>query len=551
MTVKGKGDVVTFYSFKGGTGRSMMLANVAWIVASNGYRVLTIDWDLEAPGLHRYFRPFLLDQELSRSDGVIDFALDFCVAATMAEQNPSRFWPTSAEPTGQDPGWLNEYADIARYAVPLRWRFPDTGCIDFVGAGRQGASYSARVNGFSWRDFYEKFGGGGMLNRARALMVREYDFVFIDSRTGVSDTSGICTVHLPTTLVVCFTLNNQSIDGAAGVARSAMNQNESLEVLPVPMRIDNSEKDKLEARRDYAMARFELLLPGDSVGDQEDYWRDVEVPYVPFYAYEEILATFKDKPGSGLTVLSSAEHLASRIVGRPVRALRMPESSRQTILATYEGRVVEVPAAAADMDTTVYISYRRQDGMYAIRLFDRIAERLGTDRVLMDVEVLPGDDLLSATQNAIGTASVCLVVIGPGWGEGEPGGFQAQEVTAAVNLGRRIIPVLVGGATLPTPAELEKVGLGTLSRVQAAVLSDSTWQSDVDRLLAAVELASAHRVSQSQRATSRTSRASSTSAKSDEVIDEVLKTRSINRWSQVVAVAATVLAVVLTLILLL
>jgi Mrp family chromosome partitioning ATPase len=57
--------VVTFYSYKGGTGRSMALANVAWILASAGNRVLAIDWDLEAPGLHRYFHPFLRDKELS------------------------------------------------------------------------------------------------------------------------------------------------------------------------------------------------------------------------------------------------------------------------------------------------------------------------------------------------------------------------------------------------------------------------------------------------------------------------------------------------------
>jgi MinD-like ATPase involved in chromosome partitioning or flagellar assembly len=29
------GEIITFYSFKGGTGRSMALANVAWILASN------------------------------------------------------------------------------------------------------------------------------------------------------------------------------------------------------------------------------------------------------------------------------------------------------------------------------------------------------------------------------------------------------------------------------------------------------------------------------------------------------------------------------------
>ena len=70
--------VITFYSYKGGSGRSMALANVAWVLASNGERVLVIDWDLEAPGLHRYFAPFLTDKHLTRtsSQGVIDFLID-------------------------------------------------------------------------------------------------------------------------------------------------------------------------------------------------------------------------------------------------------------------------------------------------------------------------------------------------------------------------------------------------------------------------------------------------------------------------------------------
>jgi cellulose biosynthesis protein BcsQ len=47
--------IFTFYSFKGGVGRSMAMANVAWELASRGLRVLVIDFDLEAPGLERYF----------------------------------------------------------------------------------------------------------------------------------------------------------------------------------------------------------------------------------------------------------------------------------------------------------------------------------------------------------------------------------------------------------------------------------------------------------------------------------------------------------------
>ena len=60
MTEKLPGKIITFYSYKGGTGRSMALANVAWILAANEKRVLVIDWDLEAPGVHHYFAHFSL-----------------------------------------------------------------------------------------------------------------------------------------------------------------------------------------------------------------------------------------------------------------------------------------------------------------------------------------------------------------------------------------------------------------------------------------------------------------------------------------------------------
>src|SRR5258708_26025756 len=75
------GEIVTFYSYKGGTGRSMAVANVAWILASNGKRVLVVDWDLEAPGLHRYFRPFLPDPDILSSPGVIDFVIEYALNA--------------------------------------------------------------------------------------------------------------------------------------------------------------------------------------------------------------------------------------------------------------------------------------------------------------------------------------------------------------------------------------------------------------------------------------------------------------------------------------
>jgi predicted acylesterase/phospholipase RssA len=47
--------IYTFYSYKGGVGRSMALANIAEALHEKGLRVIMIDWDLEAPGLETFF----------------------------------------------------------------------------------------------------------------------------------------------------------------------------------------------------------------------------------------------------------------------------------------------------------------------------------------------------------------------------------------------------------------------------------------------------------------------------------------------------------------
>src|SRR5688572_7237328 len=133
------GRIITFYSYKGGTGRTMALANVAWILASNGHRVLVLDWDLESPGLHRYFRPFLpVDPDLRTSDGIIDLIRRYGDAVTREATYPS----------GDD--WFTRLAQIQEVAQSLKWTFPGQGTIDFVPPGRQSKSYSEVVSTFDW-----------------------------------------------------------------------------------------------------------------------------------------------------------------------------------------------------------------------------------------------------------------------------------------------------------------------------------------------------------------------------------------------------------------
>ena len=67
--------IYTFYSYKGGVGRSMALANVAELFYRAGLKVLMIDWDLEAPGLERFFP---IDYEdFYTKPGLMDLLLEY------------------------------------------------------------------------------------------------------------------------------------------------------------------------------------------------------------------------------------------------------------------------------------------------------------------------------------------------------------------------------------------------------------------------------------------------------------------------------------------
>lgn len=312
MTERRDGRIVTFYSYKGGTGRTMALANTAWILAANGKRVLAVDWDLEAPGLHRFFHPFLDPSTLRATTGVIDLITEYAWAAT--------------SPVERSDDWHRDYARIQPHAVSLTpenlgWEFPEGGTLDFVSAGKQNREYSATVSTFDWDNFYDRLGGGHFFDALRDDMKANYDYVLIDSRTGLSDIADICTVHLPDILVDCFTLSDQSIDGAAAVARQIDERygGRGIKIFPVPMRIDEGEKEKADAGRALARLKFDRF-PGGLNGDElTAYWGAVEIPYRPYYAYEETLATFGDEAGLSNSLLSAFERVTTYVTGGDVK----------------------------------------------------------------------------------------------------------------------------------------------------------------------------------------------------------------------------------------
>ncbi|WP_052440562.1 FxSxx-COOH system tetratricopeptide repeat protein [Streptacidiphilus anmyonensis] len=329
----GRGKVVTFYSYKGGTGRTTALANVAWILAADGLRVLAVDWDLEAPGLERYFHPFLDPVERANRTGVLDAVTDFRAAL-------DRYRWSGTELRQLTP----RHADVSGRVLRVDWpHFPGRGRLDLLCAGQEGPAYAEALADLDWNLFYSRDHGADFLQALRDSMAAAYDYVLIDSRTGLGDVAGVCTLELPDTLVVCFTLSGQGIDGAAGVAhdvaRVRAGQGRPVRVLPVPTRVDGGEHERFEAGRDLARRRFAGFPEGVEGEALRAYWNAAALPYRAYYAFEEVLAVFGDEPGDPQSLLAGCERLTAAVTGGAVRGLPpMPPALRAAWRDRYQRR---------------------------------------------------------------------------------------------------------------------------------------------------------------------------------------------------------------------
>ena len=263
------GHIVTFYSYKGGVGRTFALANTAVLLAASGYRVLVVDWDLEAPGLDKFFENFSITSA-HRPGGILKILESYNLDQTL------------------------QWRDYIEKVV-----FEFDGELAFLPSGYALESYQQRLADFSWVDFYER-GGGERIEALRADWVSGYDFVFIDSRTGVTDAGGVCTIQLPDTLVLVFTASQQSLTGTVNIANRVQRARQQSDfaplqatLIPLLSRWDGRD-EKVEGelwlkRVEYAVSPF----LSSWVASGESHRRVIEalrVPHVAYFSFGEKLA---------------------------------------------------------------------------------------------------------------------------------------------------------------------------------------------------------------------------------------------------------------------
>ena len=146
----------------------------------------------------------------------------------------------------------------------------------------------------------------------------------------------------------------------------------------------------------------------------------------------------------------------------------------------------------------VFISYRRADSAgWTGRIYDRLTDRLGPDRVFVDVETIrPGQDFTAAIKETLSRVDGLVVVIGPGWldsldDEGrrrldDPSDVDRKEIALALDRDIRTVPILVDGARMPDgrrlPAEIRR-----LADLNSMSLDGDRFDHDIQRLLTALD----------------------------------------------------------------
>jgi MinD-like ATPase involved in chromosome partitioning or flagellar assembly len=188
---------ITFYSYKGGVGRSLALVNIATRLSEFGKKVCIIDFDLEAPGLHIKFPTpsvYLADDY----KGIVDYVYKF-----------------------SNEGILDNKIKDYSFDIPvLGGSVP----LTLIPAGNtSNPKYWMQLSKIDWYNLiYDNPNGLAFFLNLKEVIKKEIkpDYLLIDSRTGISEMSGISLSLLADEVVIIAANNKENLSGARNIIRS-------------------------------------------------------------------------------------------------------------------------------------------------------------------------------------------------------------------------------------------------------------------------------------------------------------------------------------------
>jgi TIR domain len=375
------------------------------------------------------------------------------------------------------------------YRSRLDVSFPDACTIDFMPAGQQVPTYSTTVSNFDWTMYWDTLRGQEWLAALANDARRAYDFVLIDSRTGLSDGAGICTVELPDAVACCFTMVRHGVDGTAAAASiRALREQRGVpvELFPVPMRIDPDDLGLLGANpENYARRRLDAFVAECAQEDLGAYWSAVEVPSSRAHFYGETLVAFSSLATEGWVLRGVYERLAGLLAGRHC-ALSPPDPVTAARYRTELDKIIIRPESTS-VRRRAFISYVREDAAD----IDQVADALrlaGVDVWLDRTHLKPGDRWIDVIRGAISTGDYFIAFFSRAYAN-RPVTFMNEELLLAIDQLRQrprhrrwFIPVVLDDCEIP------KIPIGPTETLEHLhhIRFTPDWQTALAALLSAM-----------------------------------------------------------------
>jgi len=325
------------------------------------------------------------------------------------------------------------------------------------------------MENFDWEGFFRERNGGHFIEMLRGQWRREFDIVLIDSRTGLSDTGGICTIQLPDIVVAMFTANYQSVYGVRDVMRLAQHARQTLAidrmpltVLPLPARFGTraefKESQEWLHRFEEALHEFyEDWLPS-SVQPRYVLER-LKVPQIDYFSFGEKLAVLEqgvsDPEGMGYVYDKVAAVLANDfsdiepVVGQEVAAQASNEGRRRKSEAAPTGRKEDykydifVSHAPSQLTSEWVREMLQMLSMWVEQLIGRHLE------VFFDIQELQlAESFVEPHEQALKHSKLLLVIAEPRYFSNEYAIVERQtfEIRSQISKTNLIIPVTIQAA---------------------------------------------------------------------------------------------------------
>jgi cellulose biosynthesis protein BcsQ len=343
-------------------------------------------------------------------------------------------------PNDEIPNSFFEELNIDKFVLET-----DINNLFLMPAGQLDDLYPTKVNTFNWEELFNQ--NPSLISGFANYLAKNFKYVLIDSRTGFTDISSICTSLMPEKLVVVFTPNKQSLTGVLGLVervttyRKKSDDLRPLVIFPLPSRIENAEldlqkdwrfgnkKSKIEGYQPQFEAILNKVYDLPTI-DLTDYFDDIQIQYVPRYSYGEEIAVLSGRSEDRLSLARSYENFVNSLVNleSPWEYQRMSVEDNPASMTVGDVRTGGVTIrgnaniiyigndntvkgnVVSNRQMQIFLCHASQDKPLVRDLYNRLASD-GYDVWLDAVKLLPGQDWNLEIKKAVQASDVVLVCL--------------------------------------------------------------------------------------------------------------------------------------------